>query len=123
MKKVFILGPVRNISQQTEKHIREYANKLRERGYMVYWPLEDTDQKDKVGLRICMDNREAIFEADEVHIWFDSNSIGSIFDLGMVFAFLRENPKKVFIINKSNFFTTPDKSFNNIMSELEKASQ
>ena len=89
---------------------------------MVYWPLENTDQNDKIGLRICTDNREAIVEADEIHIWFDTNSVGSIFDLGMVFAFLKEGHKKVFIINKNQCFTTPDKSFNNIMLALEKAS-
>lgn len=123
MKKIFILGPVRNIDQLTIKYIREHVNKLEEHGNMVYWPFRDTDQNDRVGLRICTDNREAIFEADEIHIWFDTNSAGSIFDLGMVFAFLRERRKKIVIINKSHCFSTPDKSFNNIMLALEKASQ
>ena len=123
MKKVFILGPVRHITKHTEKNIREYVNKLEDKGYMVYWPLEDTDQDDKVGIRICCDNRKAIWEADEIHIWFDSSSEGSGFDMGMFFAFLMFSKKKLVIINKREIFATSYKSFNNVILELEKASR
>lgn len=90
---------------------------------MVYWPLEDTNQDDPIGLRICADNRRAIWEADEVHIWFDTNSEGSIFDLGMYFAFLMIQKKKLIVINREHLFKTSQKSFNNVMLALEKASK
>lgn len=127
MKKVFIISPVRNIDKKTEAKIREYIGQLREdKGYMIYWPLEDTDQNDKVGLRICHDNRQAIWQAEEIHLWFDTKSDGSRFDLGMFFAFLMFAKKKLVIINRDEVFSTPDKSFNNIilaLEALEKVSQ
>jgi len=123
LKKIFIISPVRNISKITERQIRVYVSKLQEQGHLVYWPLDHTDQNDKVGLRICHDNRKAIWEADETHIWFDSSSEGSGFDLGMYFAFLMFSKKKLVIANKDHVFRMPDKSFNNVILELEKASQ
>ena len=123
MKKVFIISPVRKIDKCIEGQIRFYVNGLKDKGYMVYWPLIDTNQDDKIGLRICNENRQAIWEANEVHIWFDPNSEGSGFDLGMYFAFLMFSRKKLVIINKDHVFPTADKSFNNVILALEKASQ
>jgi len=118
LKKIFLICPVRNISKHTENRLREYVNKLESQGHMVYWPFRDTDQNDRTGLRIMRDNRQAIWEAPEVHIWLDANSEGSRTDLGMYFAFLMFTKKKLVVANRGDIFSTPDKSFNNFILSL-----
>lgn len=113
-----MICPVRNVSKHTENRIREYVNKLESQGYLVYWPFRDTNQDDRIGLRIMRDNRQALWEANEIHIWFDADSEGSRTDLGMYFAFLMFAKKSLVIANRGDIFSTPDKSFNNFILSL-----
>lgn len=122
MKRVFIICPVRNITEETERAIREYVEKLEKAGHNVHWPPRDTNQNDSIGLNICEQNREAIFFADEVHIWFDLKSQGSLFDMGMAFAYLRSMRKKIVIINRKELKFTLHKSFENVFLALADAS-
>lgn len=112
--KIFLICPVRGIMDEGKSAIARYALNLVRAGHMVHWPLRDTDQNDSVGLRICQDNRQAIEDADEVHIWWNKKSQGSIFDLGMAFA-LR---KKIVLVNVGSVRQTPRKSFNNVLLEI-----
>jgi hypothetical protein len=121
MKRIFVICPVRNVSEQIKKTIGDYVLELERSGAKVHWPSRDTNQDDSVGLNICLENREAIYMADEVHIWFDSNSQGSLFDIGMTFAFIRERNKKIVLINEKEILPTPHKSFQNLLLELAKA--
>ena len=121
MKNVFIICPVRNVSEQTKKAIHEYVLELEQGGAKVHWPSRDTNQDDPVGMHICQQNREAIYVADEIHIWFDANSQGSLFDIGMTFAFLRSSDKKIVLINQDEIPPTPYKSFQNVLLKLAKA--
>ena len=121
MKKIFIISPVRNISKITERQIRVYVSKLQEQGHLVYWPLDHTDQNDKVGLRICHDNRKAIWEADEIHIWYEETSNGSKFDMGGIFMLeILGIKKKVVIVNRkeAETFDKSKKSFLKVMKKL-----
>lgn len=121
MTKVFVICPVRCVSLETWGEIGIYVSKLEQGGAIVHWPSRDTNQDDPVGLNICEQNREAIYNADEIHIWFDPSSQGSLFDLGMTFAFLRDSHKKVVLINQDQILPTPHKSFQNVLLELTKA--
>jgi hypothetical protein len=111
--RIFLICPVRNIADAEKDMIAKYVDDQERAGNIVHWPLRDTDQDDSIGLRICTDNRRAIKNADEVHIWWNEASKGSYFDLGMTFAL----EKKVVVANPLAIARTPEKSFNNMLLE------
>jgi hypothetical protein len=84
--KIYLICPVRNATPEFFKAAQESVAQLEALGHQVYWPARDTDQVDSTGLRICKDNRGAIEAADEIHVIWDGQSQGSIFDLGIAFA-------------------------------------
>ena len=57
---------------------------------------------------------EAIKSADEVHIYWNSSSKGTLFDIGMTFAL----GKQVKLINAEDVELTPHKSFQNVLHVL-----
>jgi hypothetical protein len=81
--KTFLICPVRGMSPDAHKAT---VDLLEKRGFTVHWPPRDTDQNDAIGLRICMDNANAIAAADVVHVIWDGKSQGCLFDLGVAFA-------------------------------------
>ena len=121
-KKVFLISPVRRIDQETETKIAAYIAGLENREYRVFWPKRDNphEETDRIGLAICEENRRAIYEADEIHVWFDPTSQGSVFDFGMTFAFLWFTRKnfKIVIANSEAVQPTPHKSFQNVLLAL-----
>lgn len=113
-----MICPVRNISKEELKKISEYVKNLEKQEHKVYWPPRDTNQNDPIGLRICTDNAKAIIEADEVHIWWNSNSKGSLFDFGMSFMCSILGKKKILLANPHEVVPTAEKSFNNVLLVL-----
>lgn len=105
-KKTFLICPVRGHDPKETEWI---VKRLEKEGYEVYWPPRDTDQNDDKGYRICCDNREAIRNADVVHVVWDGKSQGVLFDLGM--AFVME--KQVIPLELPEF--TEGKSFQNMI--------
>ena len=100
---VYIICPVRN---GTPSGVLRYVEKLEEDGLKVYFPPRDTNQKDETGYNICLSHYRAMQVVKEVHIFWDVNSKGSHFDLGMAFAL----KKKIKLI-KSYTPDTPGKSY------------
>ena len=86
--------------------MEDYVEALQRQNVLVYYPPWDTPQ-DHTELEICRRNREALIWADEVHIAWDGESEGCLFDLGMAFAFGK------LIVPIVGFFPplTPHKSF------------
>lgn len=119
--KIFLISPVRGVGKREREKIRKYVTELEKRGHTVHWPERDTDQNDKIGLRICRDNRKAIKEADEIHIWWKwtkrKKSTGSLFDFGMSFASFED---KIILANPREIQPTPEKSFNNVLLALHE---
>lgn len=120
-RSIFLICPVRNLSEDVKARIASYVRDLEAAGCSVHWPPRDTAQDDPVGMRICRDNGFAIMRADEVHVWYDPTSQGSVFDLGMAFmlAEVIGAPKKVVIANPGD--VDPDegrKSFPNVLRAL-----
>ena len=111
---IFLICPVRGITDEEKNAIVRYVLNLVRSGHMVHWPPRDTDQNDSVGLRICQDNRQAIEEAEEIHVWWNEKSQGSLFDFGMAFA-LR---KKIVLVNFDSVRQTPRKSFNSVLLRI-----
>ncbi|KKT41425.1 MAG: hypothetical protein UW30_C0008G0044 [Candidatus Giovannonibacteria bacterium GW2011_GWA2_44_13b] len=117
IKKAFLVCSVRNATPEQKTTSESYVKNLETKGYKVHWPPRDTNQQDDlIGLRICSDNRAAIKGADEVHIMWDPNSQGSLFDIGMAFAF----EKKIVLANPDAIQPTQAKSFNNVLLTLDK---
>lgn len=123
-ERVFIIGPVRNINPKVVEFLTGYVKDLEEnKGYEVFWSYRDNPYQDtdKIGIQIITLNREKMIEADEIHIWYDKNSTGSVFDFGMLFLILiTDNKKRIRIINDYDVKTTPYKSFENVLLELRK---
>ena len=84
--KIFMICPVRGISEDYRQAIESQIANLESQGNEVYYPARDTDQIDPTGINICRQNRDAISNADIVYIIWDGKSTGSLFDLGMAFA-------------------------------------
>lgn len=112
--KIFLICPVREVTDREKVATEKYVLGLEMAGNKVHWPPRDTNQNDSVGLCICQDNRQAIEDADEVHIWWNDKSQGSLFDFGMAFA-LR---KKIVLANPHLVQSTSQKSFSNILLKI-----
>ena len=108
---VFLICPVRNATDEQKRRMNDYINGLERSGKTVYYPARDTDQNDNIGYRICNDNREAIRQAKEVHIFWDKYSNGSLFDLGMAFAMNKE----LIIANIEELEISDGKSFSKMI--------
>lgn len=110
--KAYIIRPIRHCTPEQEAAISAYVARLEAQGYTVHDPRRDTVQEDDSnGFQVCEQNARAILDADEVHVWWEPTSEGSIFDLGMVWM-LRElgqhcwcYPPHVFLANE---FAVPE---------------
>ncbi len=112
--RAFLICPVRNADEAIQNEISEIAKDWERRGFTVYIPSEDTDQKDSTGYRMCKDNREAISVADLILFYWDGKSQGCLFDLGMAFAL----GKKIYVVKVPA--KTEGKSYQNMAIEWEK---
>ena len=107
--KIFIICPVRNATPEEKVELEEYVTKLESDGHDVHYPPRDTDQTDPVGISIIRNNHASLYDSDEVHVYWNGNSIGSLFDIGMLYAL-----HKPLILIKP-ITSTPHKSFENIL--------
>jgi nucleoside 2-deoxyribosyltransferase len=112
LKKIFIICPVRNMTSEEKDYLENYLSSLEAKGIKVHYPPRDTNQNDQIGFNICMENRKAILESDEIHIFYNPESTGTHFDLEMAFAF----KKPIRLINKIE--GTENKSFKNVLRYL-----
>ncbi|PJC01314.1 MAG: hypothetical protein CO073_03840 [Candidatus Komeilibacteria bacterium CG_4_9_14_0_8_um_filter_36_9] len=113
---IYILSPVRKLTDFRRKFLLKYAEGLEKAGHLVHLPLRDTPQDDQEGLTIFKCNRQAIANADEIHVYWTSTSTGSVFDLGMLFGF----KKSMKLINRDVIKPTPHASFENILIALDE---
>jgi nucleoside 2-deoxyribosyltransferase len=113
MKKIFLICPVRNATDEQKQKMAEYIETLENDGMSVYYPARDTKQVDETGgWNICTANKNAIIAADEVHIFWDEKSTGSLFDLGMAFG----AGKKLIVANPESIHPENTKSFHNLIN-------
>ena len=115
-KKIFILCPVRKVTPEIRTFLDGYVKKLEQQGHSVYCPHRDTNQNDPIGLNICRKSREGIRGCNEVHAYWVPESEGSLFDFGMIFML----EKPIYIINQEDIKPTKEKSFTNVLLELQK---
>ena len=119
MYDIFLICPVRNATTEQKSKMEEYIQSVKEQGKTIYYPATDTNQNDHIGFRICSDNKNALLNSKEVHIFWDAKSTGSLFDLGMAFAINKE----LSVINFDEVESTEGKSFSNMIKEWHKNRQ
>jgi nucleoside 2-deoxyribosyltransferase len=112
--KIYILCPVRNITEKQKKEIEKYVKKMDKKNE-VHYPPRNVDQDDETGINICKAHLEFMEKCDEVHIFWDRNSKGSHFDLGMAFALKRKMKLISHFQDRENH-----KSFLNVIFELQE---
>lgn len=98
MKRIFIICSVRNTTDEYKAILEKYTQALEKEGHIVHLPHRDTNQL-ATGFEICSQNKEAIKNADEVHIFYSSQSTGTHFDMGVAFAM----SKKIVIVETELF--------------------
>lgn len=118
MNDIFLICPVRNATDKQKLCMMNYIKSLEKNGKKVYYPTRDNpyEATDTIGYQICLENMNAIKNSKEVHIFWDKNSQGSLFDLGSAFAL----NKKLTIVNINEIETTTQKSFINMIIQWSK---
>lgn len=85
--KIFLICPVRNANDNQRKWIEDYVSEKETEGHKVHAPHLHTRQIDLFGgYAICKQNAEAVASSSLVSIYYDKESIGSVFDLGVTYA-------------------------------------
>ena len=114
-KKIFIICSVRGADGEYKDKLENYTELLLSKGFNVHLPHRDTNQK-ATGIEICKQNKKAIYESDEIHIFYNGESQGTHFDMGVAFAL----NKKIVIVENENY--GEGKSYPRMLSEWEKNS-
>jgi hypothetical protein len=83
---IYIICPVRNQTNNQSINIEKYVKELEKENHSVFYPKRDAPQESKTGYEIVESELNAIKKADEIHVFWDINSKGSHFDLGMCYA-------------------------------------
>ena len=110
MKRIFIICTVRGASEEYKKKLEDYVSKLESEGNEVHLPHRDTNQNAS-GYDICMQNAKAIAMCHEVHIFYNPDSQGTHFDMGVAFAYGRK------IVVVENVEDGPGKSYPRMIDE------
>lgn len=113
--KIYILCPVRNVTDEQQAAIDSHAAYLQATGHEVHNPRYAVDQTCPTGYWICKGHLEAIRAADEVHIFWDAQSFGSHTDLGSAMAL----DKRLRLIREFSV-DGPSKSYLKVIREIER---
>ncbi len=86
--KIFMICPVRGASEEELNKMKKYVSDSKKCGYSVYNPNTDTVQADILGgYSICRQNDSELGSSESVHIFYNRNSMGSLFDLGCAYVY------------------------------------
>lgn len=121
---IFVSSPVNSITPDVVGRMHAYVEKLKSDGHTVYWPLHDADLTEASGLAFVNAISMAICNADEVHLWFESQSVTTMFVLG---AFVRDSladpNKRLVLINRDQVQQTVRRSYANAVLALSERGQ
>jgi len=85
MKRGFVICTVRGASEEYKKELEDFVAKKESEGWIMHLPHRDTNQNAR-GLDICRENFNAISTADRIFIFYNPDSQGTHFDMGVAFA-------------------------------------
>lgn len=81
-KKIFLICPVMNATQEQRNWIEKFVVQKYNEGYLIHAPHLHTRQLDLFGgYAIRKQNAEAVATSQEIDIYYDQSSAGSVFDL------------------------------------------
>jgi len=101
MAKITIIG-----THSYKDKMEQYKKIWEKSGHLVKMPaFDDHPNLDELG--ICEYNREAVEWADEVHLFWDQRSFGTIFDFGMVF--MARKPIHIVYLESKTFRSVMEK--------------
>ena len=111
-KKIFLICPVRNASEEQRKWIENFVQEKTNEGYIIHAPHLHTVQTDLFGgYSICVQNAEAVASSEEIDLYYDQNSTGSIFDLGVAYAL----KKPLRLLNEQEIIFDDNDSIDNLI--------
>jgi len=85
--KIFLICPVRNATDSQRQWIENFVKEKYSDGYTIHAPHLHTVQSDLFGgYAICKQNALAVATSEEIDIYYDQTSTGSVFDLGVAYA-------------------------------------
>lgn len=116
--KIHLICPVRNVTEEQQNEIDAYVAQLEKEGHTVHNPKYAVNQDDETGYNICDGHYYSMQMSDRVDVFWDSNSKGSHFDLGMAFAL--GMPIKVVKLYQPD---SEGKSYVKVMYEMEKMNE
>lgn len=95
--KIFLICPVRNATDNQKQWIENFVKEKYTEGYIIHAPHLHTVQSDLFGgYAICRQNANAVATSEEIDIYYDQSSTGSVFDLGVAYAL----SKPLVLLNK-----------------------
>jgi hypothetical protein len=116
LKRIYIICPVRGLTEEEKIKILDYAFQKEKEGYIVRCPFRDTNQNDEIGLRIVEEHEKDILWADEIHIFWNLQSQGSLWDFAQARMARYFQPEKKFVlINLEQLEVTKEKSYQNVL--------
>ena len=117
--RIYIICPVRTVTPVQSQALDDYVQELEElHDHQVHYPPRDVGQSDPHGKDIIRCHSTAMFECDEVHIYWDKHSTGSLFDLGLAYMRMHCHGMNFHLINPEDCPATDHKSFNNVVRWL-----
>lgn len=114
--KIFIICSVRGMDDEYKRQLEMYAELLEQEGHAVHLPHRDTNQKG-TSTEICDQNRKAIADAECIHVFYSSDSLGTHFDLGVAWALRKP---LVVVVNEEY---DEGKSFARLIDEWQAATK
>ena len=110
--KIFLICPVRNATIEQKKWIENFVYEKYKEGYIIHAPHLHTRQSDLFGgYAICKQNALAVATSNEINIYYDQTSTGSVFDLGVAYAL----NKPLVILNKEQIEFNDNDTIDNIV--------
>ncbi len=122
--KVYFICPVTNATKKQKIEMDACVQLLESTGHEVYYPPRDVDQRnDNGGLRIFESHLNAMRRCVAIYVWWDIESKGSYFDLGMAYMLYSIRgrlpcPMDFFIANKDGVEPLKNKSYQNLLIQL-----
>lgn len=114
-KTAYIVCPVRRLTDTERTEVLSYVAALEAKGYQVRCPFRDTDQNGD-GLSIVEAHEADIMWADEIHIWWNPASEGSLWDVAQArMARHFQLEKRIVLINAKDVRPTAEKSYTNVV--------
>ena len=122
-KNIFLICPVRNATEQEKTELQNLIQCYEDQNFHVHYPQRDTNQNPVVdgintgGYNICAENAKAIAEAQKVVAFYNKASVGSVFDLGVTYTLMKQNPMREFVV-ANDFEYNPNDVIDNKIIEM-----